>query len=215
MTTSLFAAALFLLHQPFAQRALGEPAAPAKSTAAAPSVEASTDTDKTLSVSDLYKAVRDPFVPVSAASIMPASPAKPAAGSPEAAAESAAPFAEEEPSQPEFSIHFLSLKGIMKDRHGASAILVHEKTGQGYLLRGGKLYDYKNNRIPGVTGTVKHKEKTVILMTPDKDVQPLFLGEVGDPAEKKDKAVKPEPGPMAPALTLPAAPSEPEGKRIR
>jgi len=200
MMTAL-AAVCFFLAQPLPSEVLAAPAAePAKSTAAPSSVDASTDTDKALTIVDLYKAVRDPFTPVTAASVLPLKPVSAAVD---------APAAEEEPPEPEFSIHFLSLKGIMKDRRGASAILVHEKTGQGYLLRGGKLYDYKNNRIPGVTGVVKPKEKTVILMTPDKDVQPLFLGETGDPSDKKEpaRAAPKAAAPAAPALPPPAPPA--------
>lgn len=195
MMTAL--AALLLWVQPLLPGALA--AEPSKSTTAPAAVDASTDTDKTLSVVDLYKAVRDPFTPVTAASLVPLKPAAEV----EAGANNGVASVEEEPPEPEFSIHFLSLKGIMKDRRGASAILVHEKTGQGYLLRGGRLYDYKSNRIPDVTGVVKPKEKTVILMTPDKDVQPLFLGETSETAEKKEPAAAP-PAP-APSQSGPPA----------
>jgi len=76
----------------------------------------------------------------------------------------------------DFSIHELDVKGIMRDKSGAFAILTDRLAGVGFVLRGGKLYDFKNNRIPGVRGKINVAQKTVYLITPDKDVQTLQLG---------------------------------------
>lgn len=128
------------------------PAAPAVSTAPV----------KALTPADLYDGAkfRDPFRVLNAGGGGGAAPAAPAAYDPET-----------------FSIHGLDLKGILKDRSGDYAVLVEAGSGAGFVLRGGQLFDYKNKRVPGVTGIVQFRQKTVVLMTPDKDVQTLRLGE--------------------------------------
>ncbi|MEK9145958.1 MAG: hypothetical protein AAB339_10140, partial [Elusimicrobiota bacterium] len=89
------------------------------------------------------------------------------------------------PSQPqEFSIHLLNLKGILKDRRGSYAILT-DTLGGSFLLKDGKLFDYKNKPLPGVTGAIQPKQKSVTLMTPDKDVQVLRIGEEEGPEERQ------------------------------
>ena len=115
-----------------------------------PSVEASTGAERQLTISDLYNGTkyRDPFLPAGAAAAAPS----------EADKESQK---EAEEAEMEFSIHSLNLKGIMQDRRGVSATLVHVKTGQGYILRSGKLFDYKSHRVPGVSGTIQSAKKSV------------------------------------------------------
>ncbi len=83
----------------------------------------------------------------------------------------------------DFSIHELDLKGIMRDRTGTFAILTDRLVGVGFLLRGGKLYDYRNNTIPDVTGKINVAQKTVYLITSEKDVQTLHLGEDEEDSE--------------------------------
>lgn len=79
-------------------------------------------------------------------------------------------------------IHGMTLRGIMKDTRIDYALFTAE-TGGTYLLRGGKLYNERNKAVPGITGAIKLKQKTVELVTPDKDVQVFRLGE--DEKEKE------------------------------
>ena len=132
---------------------------------ASPAVEASTGAARAPTVGDLYAGAkyRDPFAALAGAGGL--------AEQPQAAEDGA------EAAEYQFSIHSLSLRGIMKDRRGASAVLVDAKTGQGFILRSGLLFDYKNHRIPGVRGAIHTKQKSVTLTTPEKDSQTLRLGE--------------------------------------
>jgi hypothetical protein len=79
-------------------------------------------------------------------------------------------------------IHGMSLRGIMRDPKVDYALFTAESGGT-YLLRGGKLYNERNKPVPGITGSIKLKQKTVELVTPDKDVQVFRLGE--DEKEKE------------------------------
>lgn len=83
-------------------------------------------------------------------------------------------------------IHGMSLRGIMKDAKTDYALFTAE-TGGSYVLRGGRLYNERNKPVQGITGAVKLKQKTVELVTADKDVQVFRLGE----EEDKDKEKKP------------------------
>ncbi|MFA6092446.1 MAG: hypothetical protein WCU88_07330 [Elusimicrobiota bacterium] len=160
----------YLLAFLFVPALIGECAAAGAAPAAVSAVAASTDAVKPMTVADLYNGsrYRDPFR-------APDSGAGPGAG---AAVAAASP--QEEGAG--FSIHSLNLKGILKESVGASAVLVDPRNGIGYLLKNGRLFDYKNHRIPGVTGVVQIRQKSVMLMTPDKDVQMLRLGEEEDAA---------------------------------
>lgn len=88
-----------------------------------------------------------------------------------------------------FSIHALKLKGIMREKAATYAILVDRDSGMGFLLRGNRLFTYKNEMIPGVSGRINAAQKSVTLVTAEKDVQTLRLGEEedGDGAEKEAK----------------------------
>lgn len=91
-------------------------------------------------------------------------------------------------SPEDFSIHELELKGVLKDKTGDFAILVDPRSGMGFMLRGGKLYDAKNALVRGVTGRISVAQKSITLITADKDVQILRLGETEEEAEdEKDK----------------------------
>ena len=79
-------------------------------------------------------------------------------------------------------IHGMSLRGIMKDVKVDYALFTYEGGGT-YLLRAGKLYNERNKVVPGITGAIRLKQKTVELITPDKDVQVFRLGE--DEKEKE------------------------------
>ena len=81
----------------------------------------------------------------------------------------------------DFSIHKLSLRGILRDAGTDFALFVDNDGGGGFLLRNGRLYDSKKKAIPGVAGTVELKRKTVTLTAPEGDVQIFRLGE-----EEKD-----------------------------
>jgi Tfp pilus assembly protein PilP len=130
-------------------------------------VAESTEAVKPRTVEDIYQGAkyRDPFTKVSA----------------KAGGVSAAAVAEWDPA--DFSIHELDLKGIMRDKTGSFAILTDRLAGVGFVLRGGKLYDFKNNRIEGVTGKINVAQKTVYLITAEKDVQTLRLGEEEEDGE--------------------------------
>lgn len=138
----------------------------APAPARAEEVKASTAAAKVPEVGDLYGAgkMRDPFRALVGASSR-------------AGAVTAVVYPEE------VGIHDLELRGLMRDKAGVIAVLVEPKSGAGYLLKSGKLYDYKNKRVPGITGVVQARQKTVVLMTPDKDVQTLRLGETEEEAQ--------------------------------
>lgn len=80
-------------------------------------------------------------------------------------------------------IHGMTLRGIMKDAKIDYALFSSENGGT-YLLRGGRLYNERNKPVPGITGAIKLKQKTVELITPDKDVQVFRLGEDEKAKEK-------------------------------
>ena len=138
------------------------PAAPAPevkaSTAAAtpPQVKPSTPT---VSVTTIYSAerLRDPFQKASAS------------GPGGLAGRVMAPE--------DFNIHNLSLRGIMKDSAADYALFSDSAFGASFIFRKGRLFDQKGKPVPGVTGTLNLKQKTVNLMTQDKDVQVFRLGE--------------------------------------
>ncbi len=80
-------------------------------------------------------------------------------------------------------IHGMTLRGIMKDPKVDYALFTAEGGGT-YLLRGGKLYNERNKAIPGISGVIKLKQKTVELIeAPDTAVQVFRLGE--DEKEKE------------------------------
>lgn len=148
------------------------PAAPAPA-AAKPAVAASTSAahmpigSSTQTVSSIYTGdrSRDPFLPAAMG------------------ASSARRSDDVKSDGPELvDIHGMSLRGIMKDAKVDYALFTAE-TGGTYLLRGGKLYNERNKVVPGIGGSIKLKQKTVELITPDKDVQVFRLGE--DEKEKE------------------------------
>lgn len=132
----------------------------AAQTPSAAAVQASTRPASAPLATDLYRSerLRDPFV-------------EPRAGGGTMTLGAVAA----EPA--EFSIHALALKGILGERSGGMALLIEPVSGATYILRSGRLYDYKNKPVPGVTGAVLPRQKTVRLQTPDKDVQTFILGE--------------------------------------
>lgn len=142
---------------------------PSTSAAAAPvaSIGASTYTVSTLYTGDR---VRDPFLPPSVGG----GPSRPRRG--------------EGPTI--VDIHALQLRGIMKDAASDFALFGSD-TGLTLILRGGRLYDDRNKRVPGITGRIQIKQKRAELITEDKDVQVFSLGETGDEAGEKGKSGKP------------------------
>lgn len=82
----------------------------------------------------------------------------------------------------DFTIHNLSLRGLMKDAGADYALLVDREFGLSFVLRKGRLYDQKNKPLPGITGKIDIRAKQVSIVTADKDVQVLRLGEE-EPAE--------------------------------
>lgn len=187
LLAAAFAACLPVRAQDFGMGGAAAPAAPAASSASAPSpsrakrpapaapsagsasaVGASSGTAKA-SVDDVYGGakMRDPFMKLVGAGAAP--PA-------------AAPVKEYEPE--DLSIHALELKGILRDKAGPMALIFDPGSGMSFILRSGKLFDAKKKAVPGVTGSIKMEQKTVTLMTADKDVQTLRLGETAAEAEE-------------------------------
>lgn len=125
------------------------------------SVDTSTAIAKLKTVEDIYPGARyrDPFTETSAKS----------------GGISGSAVAEWDPE--DFSIHELELKGIMRDKSGSFAVLKDRVVGMGFVLRQGRLYDLKNKPVPDVTGKINLAQKTVYLITSEKDVQTLRLGE--------------------------------------
>jgi len=87
----------------------------------------------------------------------------------------------------DFNIHQVDLKGFMKDKGFVYALLVEPESGTGFIVRKRKVFDYKNNSVPGVTGTINLAQKTVILQASDGDVQTLTLGEEEEDEEDYDE----------------------------
>jgi len=131
-----------------------------------PAVVSSTAGVKAYTVADLYGGTkyRDPFASLGSGS---AALVAPVVYKPE-----------------DFSIHALNLRGLLHDRSGDYAVLVEPQSGYSFILRGGHLYDYRNKRVPGVTGTVQLRQKTVVLVNADNDVQTLRLGETEEDPKK-------------------------------
>jgi len=82
-------------------------------------------------------------------------------------------------SPDEFSIHNLTLRGIMKDKAADYAVFADTGLGQSFVLRRGKLYDAKGKPVHGVTGSMNLKQKSAYLKTAESDVQTFKLGESG------------------------------------
>lgn len=80
-------------------------------------------------------------------------------------------------------IHSLILRGIMRDATLDFAVFSTD-TGSTYLLRGRRLYDERNKPVPGISGRIRAKQKSVELVNVDKDVQVFRLGESEADAEK-------------------------------
>lgn len=146
---------------------------------AAAAVSASTGTaaapigTSTHTVSSLYTGdrLRDPFLPAAAGASSPRRVERVEEGAAEGAA------------VPEtVDIHGMTLRGIMKDATRDYALFSPE-TGGTFMLRAGKLYNNRNKPVPGIWGRIKLKQKTVELITADKDVQVFRLGE--DEKEKE------------------------------
>ncbi len=87
----------------------------------------------------------------------------------------------------DFDIHELDLKGILQDKKGSFAILKDRASGIGFILRGGKLFNFKGKSISDVTGKVNTAQKTVYLITSEKDVQTLRLGKDDEEDDEDDE----------------------------
>lgn len=164
MITSALVLLLAAAGSAFAGTATPPAAAVAASTATAASPAAVVVTTQTVSTIYTGDRVRDPFLPAAMGG------------------GSARRRDDEKAEGPEVvDIHALSLRGIMKDDKIDYALFASE-TGATYLLRGGRLYDERQKPVQGIRGAIKIKQKTVELITPDKDVQVFRLGE-----DEKDK----------------------------
>lgn len=76
----------------------------------------------------------------------------------------------------EFSIHRLTLRGLMRDA-GSEYALFGDEAGASYVLRHGLLYNQRGRAVGGISGKTNIKMKTASLMTSDRDVQVFRLGE--------------------------------------
>src|SRR5581483_3676664 len=121
--------------------------AASKSGPAASQVAVSTGTAGEPTVADLYTIekmhLRDPFVKGGAA-----------------AASAGGEF-----ETRELNIHNLVLKGLLQDRAGDFALFVDPGSGSNLILKKGILYNQRNQPVPGVSGVIKPKQKTVHLIT--------------------------------------------------
>lgn len=79
------------------------------------------------------------------------------------------------PSEKPANIHDMVLKGIMSDQKGHYAIFHEPNTGSSFILKNGRLLNYKGEAVKGITGTIKGKKVTLI--TQDKDVEQFSLDE--------------------------------------
>ncbi len=77
----------------------------------------------------------------------------------------------------DFNIHNMTLRGIMRDAGSDYALLTDNTFSVSFMLRKGRLHDSKGKPVPGVSGSINIRQKTVHLMTQDKDVQVFRLGE--------------------------------------
>lgn len=138
--------------------------APERARAAAPEplpIGMSTQTVSTIYTGDR---VRDPFLP--------------------AAMGVTSRRVEENPDGPvAVDIHGLTLKGLLKDNANDFALFSSDSGGS-YMLRAGRLYNERGKPVPGISGRIKLKQKTVELITAEKDVQVFRLG---DDEKEKDK----------------------------
>lgn len=130
-------------------------AGPAPAGAAATAVQASTAAPTVASIYTAEK-LRDPFQRILGG----------------AGGKAAKPFAPED-----FNIHNLSMRGIMKDVGAEYALFTDTAFGVSFILRKGRLYDYKGKAVAGVSGSLMLKQKSAHLMTQDGDVQTFQLGE--------------------------------------
>lgn len=168
LAITAFSASLCWTQCAFAQSAAALPPpvnGPAANAAGAqaksPAVSPSSSTVSEPTVADLYPIekmhLRDPFVKSGAAG----------AGG------------EGEIEMTDINIHNLVLKGILYDRTGDFALFVDPASGSNLYLKKGLLFNARNEAVPGITGVIKAKQKTVHLITPEKDVQTFILGEQG------------------------------------
>ncbi len=153
-------AALLVLAASGAARAQAPAAAPAPvmSAPARPEVKASSASFVAASPATIYttEKIRNPFSPASAGII-----------------------GGKAYDMADFSIHNLTLKGLMKDRAADFALFTDNTYGASFILRRGKLSDPKGKAVPGVKGSMDLKKKTAYLETSDGDVQLFGLGDEG------------------------------------
>ncbi len=75
----------------------------------------------------------------------------------------------------DFNIHNLTLQGLMVGTKTKFALLIDANYGTGFILKGDRIYNSKGKAIPGVTGRLDSRRKTVYLKTQDGDVQVLRM----------------------------------------
>lgn len=162
-----------------AAAAKAAPSPAAASTAAGSTAAALTAIGKTVEEIYLGAGKRDPFLAVAGTAAKAVAPKD---GEPV--------LAPGMMPEEDFSIHGLEVKGVMEDRTGGFAILVDSKFGASFVLKRGKLFDVRNKPVPGVTGSVKARQKTVTLIGPDRDKRVLTMAEKeedGAPGDAKEK----------------------------
>src|SRR5205807_718789 len=65
----------------------------------------------------------------------------------------------------DINIHNLVLKGVLEGRSGDIALFVDPASGTNLYLKKGILFNSRNETIPGISGVIKPKQKTVHLIT--------------------------------------------------
>ncbi len=75
----------------------------------------------------------------------------------------------------DFNIHNLILHGLMIGRKSSFALLTDANYGTRFIFKGNRIYNSKWKIIPGVTGHLDSRRKTIYLKARDGDVQVLRM----------------------------------------
>lgn len=75
----------------------------------------------------------------------------------------------------DFNIHNLILQGLMVGENSNFALLTDANYRTGFILKGSRIYNSRGKMIPGVSGRLDPRRKTVYLKAQDGDVQVLRM----------------------------------------
>lgn len=76
----------------------------------------------------------------------------------------------------DFNIHNLTLRGLIIDPPASYALLIDANYGASFFLRGNRIFTARGKPVPGVSGHLDAKRKTIYLKVRDGDVQVLRMG---------------------------------------